>query len=404
MQRNLVSSREQSLGNQQTAIRKIAVFRALQLGDLLCSVPAFRALRQRFPGAEITLISLPWAADLVRRLPYIDRLAVFPGYQGIAEAPYEPERTEAFLAETRAAGYDLAIQMHGDGSVSNGFVAALGARSSLGYRRGADDRLTTSLLYDPREHEVMRWLRLVNAQLHIEDQKASPNRSHAQSPAAHPILDARFTLLEFPILPEEDTQAAGLLFVPTEAPVIGIHAGASAAARRWPAERFAALADALIERYGADIVLTGSASEKAVTAAVRRAMHHPALDLAGETSLGVFGAAIARLDLLISNDTGAAHMAAAVGTHSVVLFGPGRPEQWAALDRRRQRVIDAWALAGFAGDGAAALQALPVEPVLAACAEILGQTSGRKPAPTQQEFLVNEVGGRSPVVGRRQEA
>src|ERR687890_207608 len=108
-----------SILNPQFSIQRIAIFRALFLGDLLCSVPAFRALRQRFPTAEITLIGLPWTADLVARLPYLDRLAVFPGYPGIAEAPYQPTRTNAFLAEARAADYDLAIQMHGSGDISN---------------------------------------------------------------------------------------------------------------------------------------------------------------------------------------------------------------------------------------------------------------------------------------------
>src|SRR5215207_9031922 len=112
MNPSVVRASQLTIDNRQSAIRKIAIFRALFLGDLLCSVPALRALRQRFPSAEITLIGLPWAADLVERLPYLDRLAVFPGYPGIAEAPYQAVRTTGFLAEARAAGYDLAFQMH----------------------------------------------------------------------------------------------------------------------------------------------------------------------------------------------------------------------------------------------------------------------------------------------------
>src|SRR5437588_584899 len=103
-------------------VRKIAVFRALFLGDLLCSVPALRALRQRFPEAEISLIGLPWATEFVQHCPYIDQLVVFPGYEGIAEVPYDQARTTAFLRTAQAESYDLALQMHGDGNVSNSFV------------------------------------------------------------------------------------------------------------------------------------------------------------------------------------------------------------------------------------------------------------------------------------------
>src|SRR5439155_7340875 len=185
------------------------------------------------------------------------------------------------LAAARARRYDLALQMHGDGNVSNGFVADLGAAVSLGYRRGDDDRLTVALPYDPGEHEVLRWLRLV-------------------ATLGAPTGDTR---LECPTTPFDRARAAALLAAvpPATGPLVGLHPGAKGAARRWPAERFAALADALVERCGARIVLTGGADERAVTAAVRGAMRSPAtreaFDLAGETDLGAFAAVVGRLDL-----------------------------------------------------------------------------------------------------------
>src|SRR5690349_22474426 len=142
-------------------VRRIALFRALFLGDLLCATPAFRALRHRFPEAGITLIGLPWAQEFVERLPTIDRLLPFAGYPGIDEVPVDEARVAAFLAEARATRYDLAIQLHGSGEVSNGFVAALGARATLGYRNGPDDRLTLSLPWDDDAHETTRWTDLV---------------------------------------------------------------------------------------------------------------------------------------------------------------------------------------------------------------------------------------------------
>ena len=100
-------------------------------------------------------------------------------------------------------------------------------------------------------------------------------------------------------------------------------------------------------------------------------MRHTVLDLAGRTDLGSLAALVARLNLLVTNDTGASHVAAATGTPSVILFGPNRPEVWAPLDRQRHRVVEATALAGAAIDPATALQQLPVEPVLALCQQLL---------------------------------
>jgi ADP-heptose:LPS heptosyltransferase len=100
-------------------------------------------------------------------------------------------------------------------------------------------------------------------------------------------------------------------------------------------------------------------------------MNAPAIDLAGMTELGEFAAVISALDLLVTNDTGASHVAAATHTPSIVLFGPTRPDRWAPLDRRRHQVIDAASYPGAPADGAAALQALAVDVVLAACLEAL---------------------------------
>ncbi|MBA3945691.1 MAG: glycosyltransferase family 9 protein [Herpetosiphonaceae bacterium] len=330
-------------------VHKIAVFRALFLGDLLCSIPAFRALRHRFPGAEISLIGLPWAADFVEHCPYLDRFVSFPGYRGIAEVAYDPARTTAFFDAAQVEGYDLALQMHGDGNVSNSFVTALGARQTLGYRQGdLEPRLTLSLPYVLPEHEVRRWLRLVQ------------------------LLgtSARDERLEWLITPTEAAAAHALLPSAPAGPLVGLHVGSKELARRWPFASFARLGDEIRRRYAARIVLTGSAAERPVAAAIAHLMECPATNLCGLTDLATFAATIAQLDLLVTNDTGASHLAAATATRSVVLFGPSRPAQWAPLDRERHVVIDAMQELALP-DGAAALQRLPVKRVMEACNELL---------------------------------
>lgn len=340
-------------------VRSIVILRALYLGDLLLSVPAWRALRRRYPRARITLVGLPWAAAFVARMGHlIDRLVIFPGYPGLPEVPYDPARAAAFLEEQRAERYDLALQMHGSGESSNGFAAELGARVSLGYARPGDDRLAISLPYQDGQHEVARWLCLVGT-------------------LGAPMGDSR---PEFQTIAADEVAAAALLGPRAPGPLVALHLGAKDPARRWPARKFAALGAALNERYGARLVLTGTAGEADLAEQVSARLGAPALDLVGRTELGAFAALIGRVDLLVSNDTGASHLAAAAGTPSVVLYGPSRPSEYAPLDRERHRVVDALEHARRGEDPALALRRLPVESVLHACIAHLGVSRSAQPA------------------------
>ncbi len=90
------------------------LLRALQLGDMLCSIPAIRALRQGFPDAEITLVCLPWAKFLAERFPaYFNSFVSFPGYPGLPEQAFDLNAFISFLASVQQQQFDLSIQMHG---------------------------------------------------------------------------------------------------------------------------------------------------------------------------------------------------------------------------------------------------------------------------------------------------
>src|SRR5947208_4188371 len=145
-------------------IERIAIFRALYLGDLLLAVPALRSIRTGFPGAEITLIGLPWAASFARRFSrYIDRFVEFVGYPGIQEVDADPEKCDAGLEEQRAYGYDLVIQMHGSGRVSDEFALALNGQVTVGYYEDIlPAGLTVGMPYPEDEPEVLRNLRLAS--------------------------------------------------------------------------------------------------------------------------------------------------------------------------------------------------------------------------------------------------
>ncbi len=331
---------------------RIAVFRALFLGDLLMTEPAFRALRHRFPSAEITLISLPWARAMVPHLaPNFDRFVGFQGYPGLPEVPDAPERTAAWLREQREYAYDLALQMHGDGNITNELVAGLGARVTAGFALPGDDRLTFSVPATARGNEVVRWLTLT-------EMLGAPSQG---------------TEITFHIR-SQDTERAKMLLsdLPAGAgPLVGMHPGAKAANRRWPPECFAALGNELIERFGARLVLTGSEGEGSLAAEVAAGIRGPVLNLVGRTDIGTFAAVIAALDLLVCNDTGASHLAAATRTRSVVLFGAEPPERYAPLNTELHRTLDSLALAGPGADPETALGKLPLRPVLDLCEDFL---------------------------------
>ncbi len=296
---------------------KIAVFRALQLGDLLCIVPALRALDAAFPDARIALIGLPWAETLAKRYRrHLDGFMAFPGFPGMPERSPDLAALPAFFRAMELERFDLVLQMHGDGRLTNPLVAMMGAQATAGFYvpgRFCPDR-ERFLEWRAHEPEVLRYLRLVEAL----------------------GVPAKGTHLEFP-LGEEDWIEARRLRLPERGYAV-VHPGSQLPSRRWPPGRFAAIADELA-MDGLQVVLTGVASEAPVVEAVKRAMRQPALDLCGRTSLGGLAAVIARARLLVANDTGVSHIAAAVRTPSVIVACGSDAARWSPLDRELHRVL-----------------------------------------------------------------
>jgi len=296
-------------------VQRIAVFRALQLGDLLCAVPALRALRRAHPQAHITLIGLPSAEAFAHRFRhYIDDWIDFPGSAALPEQEPGAGRLPAFFAEARARRFDLALQLHGSGAHTNGIVRLLGAKRTCGFRPGGSEAIDDDdfLSWPEDGSEIERLLRLVD-HLGIERQGRS---------------------LEFPIGEDERRNWQRLAQRHSLDPqrLVLVHPGARFASRRWPVARFAELSDRLASR-GWQIAITGCADEADLAASMRRAMRMPAADLSGATGLGELGAAIEACRLLVCNDTGVSHVAAGVGARSVVVASGSEIRRWRPLDR-----------------------------------------------------------------------
>jgi ADP-heptose:LPS heptosyltransferase len=301
------------------APQKIAIFRALQLGDMLCAIPAIRALRRAMPDAEITLLGLPWAAGFIRRFDtYLDRFIHFPGYPGLPEQEYDEAAWRFFLEEMQAEAFDLLLQMQGNGTIVNDLLRQFGAQQLAGFHN-KDSRVRSPFFveYPTDVHEIERHLTLIR-HLGIPDDG---------------------TEMEFP-LKEEDYKAFAALNLSLRAGrYVCIHPGSREGWRQWPPSHFALLADHCADR-GFDIVITGTAAEKDITREVIKCLHHPVIDLTGHTGLGAMGVLLKDAFLLIANCTGVSHMAAALHTPSLIISMDGEPHRWAPLDKRLHRTID----------------------------------------------------------------
>jgi ADP-heptose:LPS heptosyltransferase len=280
----------------------VLVLRALGVGDVLTAVPALRALRRAFPDKAIVLAAPEHLRPLADLIEAVDRLHPTTGLGDLSWHSTAPE---------------LAVNLHGCGPES--------VRDLLGTRPGDLIAHRHPELPDvdgprwrPELHEIDRWCRLLER----------------CGIAADPT--------DLMLVPP-----------PTPTPHVGtvvVHPGAKAAARRWPADRFASVARQL-QDDGHEIAITGSAEEIGLARSVAAAGGiAPWRVLAGHTNLEELSAIIASARLVICGDTGVAHMATAFGTPSVVLFGPMPPTLWGPPPwRRRHRAL--WA--GRTGDALA---------------------------------------------------
>jgi ADP-heptose:LPS heptosyltransferase len=302
--------------------RTIAIVRALPgLGDFLCLVPALRALHQAFPKAKIMLIGLPQVQDWVHRFGhYLQGWIEFPGFPGIPEVPFSPRRTAKMVDRVRHLKLDWVLQMHGNGSCINRFALLLGAKMSAGFFPVGQlcPDPASFLPYPEQVSEVRRSLKLL-------DFLGVPLAGDA---------------LEFP-LSARDWQTweslAARYHLPTN--YVCIHPGASENSKCWSPEQFAIVADALAEK-GLSIILTGTASEVHLTQAVTQKMKHRAIDLAGQTDLGCMAVLLKKSRLLVCNDTGVSHLAAALRANSVVVFSNSDTQRWAPDNRDRHRIVE----------------------------------------------------------------
>ncbi|MGW0549552.1 glycosyltransferase family 9 protein [Streptomyces altiplanensis] len=277
---------------------RVLVLRALGLGDLLTAVPALRALRRELPGHELVLAAPGRLAAAADATGLVDRLlpACAPGRAVPAELAWD------------GPAPDLAVDLHGNGPPSHLLLQRLNPGRLFAYAHPGMPGLPGPQ-WRADEHERDRWCRLVG----WYGVAADPEDLRIPPPA-----------------------------VPSPAPgAVVVHPGADAAARRWPGERFAAVAGAL-RRAGHEVVITAGAGEGALArhvAAGAGLAPDAVLGGAGDVPFDRLAALVAHARCVVVGDTGLAHLATALGTPSVVLFGPVAPRLWGPPARARHRAL-----------------------------------------------------------------
>jgi heptosyltransferase-2 len=285
---------------------KILVRGTNWIGDSVMSVPALRELRRLFPNNPITLMARPWVAGLFEDQGLVDDILAVPEDAGRIE--------KAFLLKRRCRGFDRAVLFQ------NAFSAALAVRLAgipqrIGYRRDGRAFLLTHLA-EPRierlgRHQVYYYLDLIfQAGLspvdYLDEESFSP-RIDLQVPARG--LREADSLLRQSGIDEDETLVTlnpGAYFGP---------------AKRWFTDRYARLADQVVEELGAKIAIVGSAGELRIAKEIQSLMKNTALVLSGRTDLAGLMGILGRSSLFITNDSGPMHVAAALGIPQIALFG-----------------------------------------------------------------------------------
>jgi lipopolysaccharide heptosyltransferase II len=305
--------------------RNVLAVRLDHLGDVLMTTPAIRALKKSRPGRRVTLLTSPAGAEVATLIPEVDDVIVYDAPWMKATAPRGSSTPEfAMIERLRAGAFDAAaiFTVFSQNPMPAAFLCYLaGIPLRLAHCHENTYQLLTDWVPDPEpaggiRHEVRRQLDLAAA-------------------VGCRTADERLSLR----VPEAARSRARLLLrergVDGSQPWIVIHPGASAPSRRYPAAGYAAVARRLVTKAGWQVVFTGRAEERELIASIQERMGAPSHAFVGALDLGELAALIEAAPLLLANNTGPAHIAAAVGTPVVDLYALTNPQHtpWGVPNR-----------------------------------------------------------------------
>ncbi|MBW1999489.1 MAG: lipopolysaccharide heptosyltransferase II [Deltaproteobacteria bacterium] len=304
----------------RTSIKKILVRSTNWVGDVVMSLPALEAIGKNFPDSEIIVLARPWVTPLLKNHPAVHGVMTLSKQGRLLSDMREVFRIST---EIRDQDFDLAILFQN--AIQAAIIAFLGGvRNRVGYNTDGRGFLLTHPVR--RKSEVQK--------LHQVEYYLGILRGMGwDAETRDPVI----------FLDEEDTQRAWAILSSVGAGrdecVLGVSPGAIyGPAKRWPAERFAAVADRAAENWGARILIFGSKGEKDVCSRVKEHMEHEAIDLCGKTTLGEAIGLIKACDFFLTNDSGLMHVAAALGVPLVAIFGSTNPRTTGPRSQRAKVV------------------------------------------------------------------
>ncbi len=351
-----MNDEQRTMNNEQ---RRILIARLDRLGDVVLSTPVIRHMRKLFPDAYIAFMVRPGNRDVVENNPDLNEVILYDK-AGSEKAWWG---TLKFALSLRKYKFDTAIALHPSNRTHISLFLA-GIPSRIGYDRKMGWTLTRKVRHGKQEGVM-----------------------HESDYNFELLAKTGFKVTTYDRMPYIRTGDHDKMFVDylqsrmgIGANVITFHPGASCPSKRWAPDRFAQAADLLGERYGSDIVIVGGKGSEKYGSLMAAAMKRKAFDLTGKTGVGVLAELLARSRLFVSNDSGPVHVAVAVGTPVVSIFGrkdPGlSPKRWGPLGSRdmvlHKDVGCEKCLAHNCDKGFKCLAAITVEDVIKAAGKILG--------------------------------
>ncbi len=344
---------------------RILIYRIGQIGDIICAIPAMITIREHFPKARITLLTspvgrnMPGAKELLRGADFLDEMIVY----------YHDEIENwlgamALVKRLRKRGYDLFIELPNNLGKFTRFLRDVLFAKAIGCKYALGFRIATLRIFLKAQARYIRFKGEAERLLDILADEGIPNRK------------ATFQL---PIK-EKDVRFVDDLFekygMSEEELCIAINPGAKRSTNRWPKERFAVVGRALRERYGAKIWITGGPDDVEVANRIADEIADGAIPVAGKTSLLQSAELLRRCTMLITNDTGAMHLAEAVDTPAVAIFSARDfPSKWYPYGEKHvviRKAVECEACYREDCKHLTCLRSISVEEVLEAVKKVMG--------------------------------